>query len=258
VNTSFRTIGSKWQQNAADRSWGLFIAGSGADAYLDAYVTAAGGFPHISGGTIPVGTDAPFTNVAMTYSAVDGVRIYVDGAEVGSTAAAGNMRVSTPPVRIGDTPDTGVAFDGLIDHVEYFDRALTAAEVASIYIAAGAATCGPTPTPTATPTPTPTRVDGSGTINVPGGGQATFNVQLGIVKTKKGKSKTTGTFSYSDPPAPLTLSVKKITGATITGNNASFSGKAKTSGQHGKISFTINVIDNGIPGTSDTFSILIH
>jgi hypothetical protein len=142
VNTNFRTISSKWHQDSADRSWGLFIAGSGTDAYLDAYVTATGGFPHTSGGTIPVGTDAPFTHVVMTYSAADGLRIYVNATQVGSSAAAGNMCISTAPVRIGDTPDTGLPFDGSIDDVKYFDHALTAAEVASIYNAGDAGPAG--------------------------------------------------------------------------------------------------------------------
>jgi hypothetical protein len=109
----------------------------------------------------------------------------------------------------------------------------------------------------ATPTPAPaaTLVDGAGSINAPVG-QASFAIQgVGMVKGKKNKSKITGSFSYNDPAVPLTLSAGKVTSVTISGNHSSFSGTAKGSGKKGKISFTVNVTDNGLPGTSDTFSI---
>jgi hypothetical protein len=73
-----------------------------------------------------------------------------------------------------------------------------------------------------------------------------------MAKAKKGKAKVTGSFSYNDPAFPLALSAE-ITKATITGNQSSFSGTAKGTGKHAKkISFTVNVTDNG---TNDTFSI---
>ena len=73
---------------------------------------------------------------------------------------------------------------------------------------------------------------------------------------RRGKTKITGSFSYNDPAAPLAVSANKITNAAITGNHASFSGKAKGSGRHAqKITFTINVTDNGSPGGNDSFSI---
>lgn len=106
------------------------------------------------------------------------------------------------------------------------------------------------------PAPTPTQVDGSGAIKAPGGGQATFSIQMGITAKKRGKGKISGSFSYSDPAVPLAISVNKFTNATITGNQASFGGTAKGTGKKTKkISFTVNVTDNGIPGTNDTFSI---
>ena len=102
-------------------------------------------------------------------------------------------------------------------------------------------------------------MDGSGTINAPDESQASFTIQqIGMVTGKKGKSKITGSFSYSDPAAPLIFSTNKISSVVITGNNASFSGKAKIGGKHGqKITFTVNITDNGDPGTNDSFSISV-
>jgi hypothetical protein len=65
---------------------------------------------------------------------------------IGSTAA---------PIRAVGYPRT---FNGVIDEVEIFNRALTQDEIQSIYNAGPAGKCKliPTPTPTATKTPTPT------------------------------------------------------------------------------------------------------
>ena len=80
------------------------------------------------------------------------------------------------------------------------------------------------------------------------------DVQIGKGKGNKNK----GSFSYSDPGYPLVFSTSKITNVVITGNHAQFSGTAKTSGKQGqKISFTVDVTDNGDPGFGDTFSISV-
>jgi hypothetical protein len=61
------------------------------------------------------------------------------------------------------------------------------------------------------------------------------------------------------------FSTTKISSVTITGNEGTFSGTAQVAnagtaavrnanGKH-QITFTVHVTDNGMPGTSDTFSI---
>ena len=77
-----------------------------------------------------------------------------------------------------------------------------------------------------------------------------------MVKGRKGKSSPGGSFSYSDATSSLTFSSNKISNLVINGNHASFSGTAKAGTKHGKtINFTVNVTDNGDPGTRDLFSI---
>lgn len=92
---------------------------------------------------------------------------------------------------------------------------------------------------------------GSGTIATEGG-QGTFSLSVGPGR----RGKVTGSFSYSDPSAPLSFSTGKFTNLVITGNQAQFSGTAKM-GKKNKISFTVNVTDNGDPGTADFFSISV-
>jgi hypothetical protein len=106
-----------------------------------------------------------------------------------------------------------------------------------------------------TPSPSPTEADGSGTINAPGG-QASFVIQ--DVHLGKYVRHSNPFFSYSDPGFPISFSTTKISSIVISGNQASFSGRAKLDQKHGgKVSFTVNVTDNSADGTSDTFSLSV-
>ena len=56
--------------------------------------------------------------------------LYVDGAEVASTVKRGMVDTnSNVPAALGDQPQGGKAFDGLIDVVRIFNRARTAGEI---------------------------------------------------------------------------------------------------------------------------------
>jgi hypothetical protein len=98
-------------------------------------------------------------------------------------------------------------------------------------------------------------------INAPRGPASFTIMEVGRVTGRRGKVTITGSFSYSDPAAPLAFSAKKITVVTFTGNHASFGGTAKipktSVARAQNVTFTVNVVDNGVPGTSDTFSISV-
>jgi hypothetical protein len=98
-------------------------------------------------------------------------------------------------------------------------------------------------------------VDGSGSINAPGGGQATFHLSASHGK----KNKIVGSFSYSDTGAGLTINASKLSSLFISGNQAQITGTGRIgSGKHKqKVTFTVNVVDNGDPGTNDTFSLSV-
>ena len=69
-----------------------------------------------------------WTHLAATY---DGslVRMYVNGNLTGSTAATGNMAASTDPMRIGGNSSWGEYFNGVIDEVRVYSRALPQSEI---------------------------------------------------------------------------------------------------------------------------------
>ena len=71
---------------------------------------------------------ATWTHVAATYDGTT-VRLYVSGTLVGSAAASGNISASGSPLSIGGTAAYGEYFNGRIDDVRIYNRALSAAEI---------------------------------------------------------------------------------------------------------------------------------
>ena len=78
-------------------------------------------------------------------------------------------------------------------------------------------------------------------------------MDLRFQKVKK-KIKAVGSFSYNDPAAALSFSSSNFSSLSFSGNQAHFAGSAKLT-KKSKISFSVDVTDNGMPGTLDTFSI---
>jgi len=118
----------------------------------------------VSGGQIiPTYT---WTHVALTFDG-SSVRAYVDGALTRALSGlTGTLTNTAGPLKIGSRGDDRInlwpndRFDGRIDEVTIYDRALSHAEIQSIFSAGSAGKCkpgaAPTPTPTATGTATPT------------------------------------------------------------------------------------------------------
>ncbi|MBI5100222.1 MAG: laminin G domain-containing protein [Nitrospirae bacterium] len=69
------------------------------------------------------------------------ITLYIDGA-VSASNPRSAISSTVSPFRIGDNPDYGgSAFNGLVDEVEIFDRALSLAEIQAIYNAGTAGKC---------------------------------------------------------------------------------------------------------------------
>ena len=79
-------------------------------------------------GTGPLALNT-WTHVATTYDGAN-QRFYVNGVLVGTTARTGTIAVSNGAIRIGgNASSTGEFFNGMIDEVRIYNRALTAAEI---------------------------------------------------------------------------------------------------------------------------------
>jgi hypothetical protein len=91
-----------------------------------AYIRAGGVEVEVTGiASLPLNT---WTYLAATY---DGtlLRLYVNGAEVGSRAASGALQTSTGRLRIGGNAVWAEWFAGRIDEVRLYNRALSREEI---------------------------------------------------------------------------------------------------------------------------------
>jgi hypothetical protein len=88
---------------------------------------------------IPLGV---WTHVAGTYDGSD-IRLYVNGAEADSPITyPGTIVPSSNPLYLGHDPSNPDRwYEGLIDEVEVFDRALSDVEIQAIYLAGSAGKC---------------------------------------------------------------------------------------------------------------------
>ena len=115
-----------------ERSGGLAYAlESNSDAGLPNSTLSIGGYDRqlTAGSHLPSNT---WTHLAATY---DGTtqRLYVNGVQVGSRAQTGTLAVSANPLRIGgNTVWANEYFQGLIDEVRIYNRALSQAEIAAV------------------------------------------------------------------------------------------------------------------------------
>jgi hypothetical protein len=98
-------------------------------------VHTTSGYPMLAGGTAPVGQ---WVHMAGTY---DGsiVRLYVNGAQVASSAAAGNVVSDGKPLLVGAGQNDGTsavqeAVAGRIDDLRLYKRALSAAEIQALAV----------------------------------------------------------------------------------------------------------------------------
>jgi hypothetical protein len=92
--------------------------------------TSANGWVYIEGPDIL--NNNTWYHIACVYDG-SAFTIYVDGANVSSTAASGTISVSTYPVLIGGIGDD--EFDGYIDEVAIYSKALSASEIQELYYA---------------------------------------------------------------------------------------------------------------------------
>jgi len=81
-------------------------------------------------------------HVAMVYDG-SALRGYVNGAQQGVTAVSGTVHTSDDPLRIGvySANDSHAFFDGRIDELSLYSRALSTAELLAIYNAGTAGKC---------------------------------------------------------------------------------------------------------------------
>ena len=114
------------RQRAGTEAYVLYAARSSSapagSAVLDGAETDLPG-----GAALPLDT---WSHLALTYDG-SALRLYVNAALVASTPATGQLPISGGNLEIGGSSLSGARFGGLIDEVRVYDRALSAAELAT-------------------------------------------------------------------------------------------------------------------------------
>lgn len=126
---------SKWSDSTqGDGEW---ILGHGAVAGTFRFLIKLGGTIYRDESSTGFSTGT-FHHVVGTYDGSH-VHLYVDGAEVGTAlAATGNIPASAPNLRIGNRASNNLYYNGIIDEVKIFSRALSASEIKAEYDAGNA------------------------------------------------------------------------------------------------------------------------
>ncbi|MEY2407543.1 MAG: large repetitive protein [Verrucomicrobiota bacterium] len=83
-----------------------------------------------------------WTHVAMTYDGVE-IRIYTNGVVATTQPKTGNIANGSAPFVIGGRLANDLQFRGMIDEVEVFSRALSAAEIRGLFLAGSFGKCRP-------------------------------------------------------------------------------------------------------------------
>lgn len=122
-------MGDTWRnavmkERGADQSYSLYANGSTGRPRGEVFLASGG---KVVAGTAAVAANA-WTHLATTYDGAT-LRLFVNGIQVSSAAASGNITTSTGPLRFGGNGPWGEWFSGRIDEVRIYNRALTAAQI---------------------------------------------------------------------------------------------------------------------------------
>ena len=121
------TVTNNWRDVVYKGNDNYYLMATSTNAGRPAAGGIIGGVNNASFGGAALATNT-FAHLAATYDGAT-VRLYVNGAQVGSKAATGNIAASTNPLQIGGDSIYGQYFAGTIDEVRIYNTALTQSQI---------------------------------------------------------------------------------------------------------------------------------
>ena len=123
LGTTWRTVVMKERSSAL--AYALFANNNASDPTARVFTTS----DLATSGTnqLPLNT---WSHLTMTWASST-LRLYVNGTQVATRAAAGSLTTGTGPLRIGGNSFSSQWFSGRIDELRVYRRALSAAEIAA-------------------------------------------------------------------------------------------------------------------------------
>jgi len=124
ANSSYRTVVLK--EVSGELAYSLYAADSDHGARSSGWVRVASASHYADGtNTLPLNV---YSHIAVTYNG-SALVFYVNGVATRSTAVTGNIQISSMPLRIGGNTIWGEYFQGQIDEVRVYNRALSQSEI---------------------------------------------------------------------------------------------------------------------------------
>jgi Concanavalin A-like lectin/glucanases superfamily/Bacterial Ig-like domain len=124
-------LGSTWRtavmkERSSNLAYALFANNNNRDP---AGRVVTGGFDLSTGGGAQLALGA-WSHIAMTWGS-NALRVYVNGSPVSARSTSGSLATGTGPLRIGGNSFRSEWFDGRIDEVRVYHRALSGSEIAA-------------------------------------------------------------------------------------------------------------------------------
>jgi hypothetical protein len=127
VNPS--AVNSAWRDTIYKGNDNYYLEGTSDNGGKPGAGGTFGGADVVTYGTVPLAANT-WTHLAETYDGTT-LRLYVNGAQISGVARTGNIATSTNPLQIGGDSIYGQFFQGMIDEVRVYNRALTPVEIQS-------------------------------------------------------------------------------------------------------------------------------
>lgn len=244
--------------SVGDECYALYASASGVNYGLGTTLDSA-----YSGATqiLPLNT---WTNMALTYDGTV-VTYFLNGQQASTLAMTGDIRTSAQPLFIGGVQPFGDFFNGMIDEIRIYDRALSQSEIQSDIVASS-----PQPPTLSAITPAsgvqgtniPVTIQGThflpgSTVNVSNPGIAVSGV------TVVSPTQITATFAIAAGTTPGALNVTVTTSAgtsnaatfTVTAPLPTITNLSPSVVTTGGAAFTLTITGTSfLPGTVTTFA----
>lgn len=119
--------------NSPNRNYGLYFSWNGAGALSLVFAISTDGINVVqSPKTLTPAFLNTWHHVAGTYKG-SSVKLYIDGVLESSVSASGNLYNNAQVVQMGGRPAFGNYFQGSIDELAIYNRALSASEITELY-----------------------------------------------------------------------------------------------------------------------------
>lgn len=206
---NWRTVVMK--EGAGGLSYALY--GGDDSGRASGYIRRTSDIAATASSALPANT---WVHIAATYDGA-ALRLYTNGTLAASTAVTGSIVTSTSPLRIGGNTAWGEYFQGLIDEVRIYNRALSTPEIQADMTTPVGATVSPTRSISGSISPV---ASGSGaTVSLSGPDTRSVMADLNGNFTFAGVTDGVYTVTASKPGFAMTPTSRQVTvsGADVTG-----------------------------------------